>query len=138
MLLCAVQLGYWTPHLLAPAPLDPPPQPYLPGDAPATTGWRSLFEPNAAPQGVALQLHGVVLGSPEESMALVSVNGARVHPVRVGQDIVPGLRLEGVTLYNASISRNGVKETLALATHRALQAAPGTPVSPGNAPPAPH
>ncbi len=138
MLLCALQLGYWVPLLLAPAPLDPPPQAYIPDEAPAKASWRTLFEPNAAPQSLALQLHGVVLGSAQDSIALVSINGARIRPVRVGEDIAPGLRLEGVTLYDASISRNGVKETLALAPHKTLKTPSPPGFAPGNAPPTPH
>lgn len=137
MLLCALELGYWSMHLLAPAALNPPMQPYTPAESTPASGWRTLFEPNAAPQGVALQLHGVVLGAPEDSMALVSVNGARARPVRVGQDIAPGLRLVGVTLYNASITRNGLKETLPLMAHINPKLPPALHGSSPNAPPAP-
>lgn len=137
MLLCALQLGLWLPRVLAPPPLDPPPQAYVAEELPTTLSWRLLFEPNAAPQSLALQLHGVVLGDPADSLALVSVNGARVHPVRVGNDIAPGVRLEGVTLYNARISRNGAQETLPLIPHHSLKTTPGHETLPGNAPPGP-
>ncbi len=117
----AMVTGFWLMRLLAPSPL-PLPLSATPVEAEATPqGWHNLFsEKNLGP----ILLRGVVVGSPSESVAVLSINGGPGRAYRVGSEIASGLRLVAVDRHSATLQRNGTQETLPLSARASAKIAP--------------
>ncbi len=123
LLLLAALIGLWSMRLLAPTPLPAPVVPLAGSAEPGSASWRGLFTGNGSATGPIL-LRGVIVGSAQDSVAVLAVNGAPGRAYRVGSEIAPGLRLTEVNARSVTLERNGARETLTLAPRPAAKIAP--------------
>ena len=113
LLLLAGLSGLWVMRLFAPTPLPVPVAP-LPGSTePGSAAWRGLFSGSGGSGPVLLR--GVIVAPPQDSVAVLSINGGPARAHRIGSEIAPGLRLTDVNAQSVTLERNGVRETLTLA-----------------------
>ena len=123
LLLLASLTGLWSMRLLAPTPLPAPVAPLANSTEPGSATWRGLFTGAGAGSGPVL-LRGVIVAPPEDSVAVLSINGGPARAHRIGSEIAPGIRLTEVTAQSVTLERNGVRETLTLVPHAAAKIAP--------------
>ena len=110
--------GYWTWQWLAPRQ-----EPHVQAQtesggqiAPALELFGSIPKGGSAPAptGIAIRLLGVVAAlKGRVGYAIVVLDGKQIIATREGQDIAPGIRLEGVAADHVVLDRNGVRESLA-------------------------
>jgi general secretion pathway protein C len=123
LLLLASLIGLWSMRLFAPTPLPVPVAPLPNSTEPGSAAWRGLFTGAAAGSGPVL-LRGVIVAPPEDSVAVLSVNGGPARAHKIGSEIAPGIRLTEVNAQSVILERNGVRETLTLAPRPAAKIAP--------------
>ncbi|MHB8353408.1 MAG: type II secretion system protein N [Burkholderiales bacterium] len=123
LLLLAGLLGLWSMRLFAPTPLPVPVSPLPNSTEPGSAAWRGLFAGAGAGSGAVL-LRGVIVASPQESVAVLSVNGGPARAHKIGSEIAPGIRLTDVNAQSVTLERNGVRETLTLSPRPATKIAP--------------
>ncbi len=114
LLLVGGLIGLWSMRLLAPTPLPVPVAPLPNSPESGSAPWRGLFSENGMTTG-PIVLRGVIVGSAQDSVAVLSVNGTLGRAYRIGSEIAPGLRLVEVNARSVTLERNGVRNTLTLA-----------------------
>lgn len=110
--------GYWTWQWLAPRQ-----EPHVQAQtesggqiAPALELFGSIPKGGntLAQTGIAIRLLGVVAAlEGRDGYAIVVLDGKQIVATREGQDIAPGIRLEGVATDHVVLDRNGIRESLA-------------------------
>ena len=110
--------AYWTWVWFAPSPLPPAMDVAEPAGRLLAAG--DLFGAvqgdahPSAPTALAITLLGVMAGAPAGSgYALLQLGAKETRLVRAGEDLAPGIRVEGVHPGQVILRRNGARETLA-------------------------
>lgn len=107
--LCA-SIAYWAMQWFAPAarPVAAPPQDTLAVANPAAAA--GLFGGHStAALASNFQLKGVVMASnPDESVAILSVNGKPAHAVKTHTQVSPGVTVRGVYKHHVLLDDGGV------------------------------
>jgi len=123
LLLLAGLIGLWTMRLFAPTPLPVPVAPLPNSTEPGSAAWRGRFTGAGAGSGPVL-LRGVIVAPPQDSVAVLSINGGPARAHKIGSEIAPGIRLTEVNAQSVTLERNGVRETLTLAPRTTAKIAP--------------
>ena len=118
--LLGLVLAYWTWTWFAPRPepraeVTAEPAARI-GAANGLFGQAQRSQVADAPSGLAIKLLGVVAATEgRPGYAVVQLDAKQVIAVRAGEDVAPGIRLDGVYPDHVTLERVGARESLALA-----------------------